>query len=163
MTLATHAVIAAAVAKPAIAIHPLLGFVVAFASHYFADAIPHGDYNLRSLKDDEPAEKRKFSSRSDFLYDLWRIAFDGILGAAIVLAIFRPASLEELLTWFSVILGGMLPDLLQGIYYTRRAEFLRPVQVFHDYMHTKIKLGPYPLVGVPMQAAIFLFFLSTIT
>ncbi len=157
MTLATHAVIAAAVAKPVMAIHPALGFVVALLSHYLADAIPHWDYKLRSLSDTEPLEKRKFSSRKDFLHDLARIAFDGVLGVAVVLAIFRPASLSELLIWLGVIMAGMLPDLLQGIYYTRRAEFLKPLQVFHDFIHTKIKLGPYPLVGVPVQAAIFLF------
>lgn len=162
MTLATHIVIAAAVAKPLLIIHPALGIAGALVSHYLADAIPHWDYRLRSLPEDIPEDQRTYTSLSDFLYDLAKMAFDAIAGAVIVFAVFRPFTLPELLFWSSVIIAGVFPDFLQGIYYSPWGRFLKPIHAFHDYMHTKIKLGPYPLVGVPVQAAIFFFFLSTI-
>lgn len=154
MTLATHIVIATAVAKPIASVSPILGFFVALASHYLSDAIPHWDYRLYSLADKDSAENRKFNFSKVFLKDLARIALDFFAGLAIVLFLYWPTTTKELVEILLLAAGGTLPDFLQGVYYTRRAEFLLPLQRFHDFMHTKIKLGPYPLLGVPFQGAI---------
>lgn len=158
MTLSTHAVIAAAVTAPLAPFNPAIPFVAALASHYLSDAIPHWDYRLHSFVDKK--EKREFvwNFRSRvFLKDLGRIAFDGFLGLGLVLLIVRPTTTHQLFYALAIPVGSMLPDFLQGLYYAKKITALRATQNFHDFFHTKIKLGPYPLVGVPFQAAIALF------
>lgn len=159
MTLTTHTVIAAAITKPFMRVHPVLGFFVALASHYLSDAVPHWDYGMRSLSDKENFEKRKIQYKSSsFLTDAPRIALDGFLGLALALVIMHPHTLRDLTGVYLAALGGVLPDFLQGIYYSKRAELLLPLQRFHDFFHSKIKLGPYPLIGVPFQLVILFFF-----
>lgn len=156
MTLATHIVIAAAVVKPLGIQSPALGFLIALASHYMSDAIPHWDYWLNSISPDDPAERRKFSFRGEFLGDFVKIALDGTAGTALALFLLHPASVSDWVLAAGLIVGSVLPDFLQGVYYTRRAEFLRPLQTFHDFMHTKIRLHFYPVIGIPFQIIIFL-------
>lgn len=154
MTLTTHSIIAAAVAKPLMAMNPLAAFTVAIASHYLSDAIPHWDYPLCSIEDKEDKEKRHWgSNRRMLVRDISSMALDGLLGAGIVLAIVRPATTQQWLWALMVIIGGSLPDFLQGLYMLK-LRFLRPHQRLHDLFHTKIRLGPYPLVGIPFQLII---------
>lgn len=166
MTLTAHIVIAAAVAKPLAAYHPAFAFLTALASHYLSDAIPHWDYKILSISKnhDEPdrdAIRWPFGTKI-FWKDLARFATDAFLGAGILYIFLRPKSLEDFLFFAAIVSGSVLPDFLQGLYFTRYFNFLRPLQRFHDKIHTKIKLGPYPLIGVPFQAALFfaaIFFL----
>lgn len=154
MTLTTHSIIAAAITKPLAAMNPLLAFVVAIASHYLSDAIPHWDYQLRSIEDKEDKEKRHWGSNRQMLTrDISSMAFDGLLGAGIVLAVIRPVTTQQWMWALAAIIGGSLPDFLQGLYMLKLS-FLRPHQQLHDIFHTKIRLGPYPLVGIPFQAII---------
>lgn len=163
MTLATHIVIAAAVAKPAMAIHPALGFFAALISHYLADAIPHWDYKLHSIAEKEiKAENLKWDYQTLLTKDLRNIALDFFLGLAVAYFFLLPQSTEQIAYFLLMASGAALPDFLQGVYFTRRAEFLKPIQRLHDFMHTEIKLGPYPLIGIPFQLVIFLFSLYLI-
>ncbi|TSC68902.1 MAG: hypothetical protein G01um101466_265 [Parcubacteria group bacterium Gr01-1014_66] len=162
MTLTTHSIIAAAIAKPLMQMNPLLAFVAALASHYLSDAIPHWDYPLASIEDKEDKEKRHWgSNRRMLMKDISRMALDGFLGAGILLLIVRPVTTQQLLWTLAVIIGGSLPDFLQGLYMLK-LKFLTPHQRLHDIFHTNIRLGPYPLFGVPFQlviAAIALYIL----
>ena len=164
MTLTTHALIAAALAKPLIHVHPIFAFIIAFASHFPADAIPHWDYRLRSVvSSDAPLEKRWKPSRKTLRDDFLRVALDGFLGALAIFAIRRPNTYEEIFWAISVIVGSMLPDFLQGVYFfLKRPAALTPLQKFHQWIHSKIRLGPYPLIGIPFQlmvAGIAIWFL----
>ena len=164
MTLTTHIAIAAAITKPFIKQHPILAFFVAIASHYLSDAIPHWDYRLGSLAGGENPDKREWQFKTHtFWEDFSRFAFDGFLGAGIAFLIIRPASLHEFFLWSLVVIGSCLPDFLQGVYYTRKAEFLKPLSHFHNRIHSKIKLGPYPLIGVPFQLIILFISLYFLT
>ncbi|QQG44951.1 MAG: hypothetical protein HYW89_03000 [Candidatus Sungiibacteriota bacterium] len=155
MTLTTHTIIAAAVTKPLASIHPAFSFLAALASHYLSDAIPHWDYKLKSAADDEDNEKRHWEfSRRTILGDLGRVTLDGFLGAALVFLLLSPATPNEWIRAILIIIGGALPDFLEGLFYTRKLNFLSPVHHFHSFTHTKIKLGPYPLIGVPFQLLI---------
>ncbi len=156
MTLTTHSLIAGTITKKIIFTHPIIGFFVAIISHYLSDAIPHWDYPIRSLdkKEGVSVDVRKWRYSKSFFLDFLRFAFDAILGLGILLLIFQPRSLRETLAVLIVVIGSVLPDFLQGLYLTRRFEFLQPVQRFHDLCHTKIKLGPYPILGVPFQLLI---------
>ncbi|MBI3630912.1 MAG: hypothetical protein HY221_01065 [Candidatus Sungbacteria bacterium] len=161
MTLTTHSIIAVAVTKPIAATNPLLIFVVAIASHYLADALPHWDYTVRttSYTDNEGKEHwnalRAQNFRARVRSDIGNFAMDGFLGAAITLALVHPVSGGQWLWATASLIGGALPDFLQGLYLSGLT-ILKPAQRFHDALHTKIKLGHYPLIGIPFQLAILL-------
>ena len=154
MTLTTHSIIAAAITKPLMRVHPVFIFLVAVASHYASDAIPHWDYQVASIENPQDKEHRHWRrNRATILKDIIHFALDGFLGAAIVLVIIRPVSAQQW-TWAGLaIIGGCLPDFLQGVYMLER-KFLRLHQRFHDICHTNIRLGPYPLLGIPFQILI---------
>lgn len=157
MTLTTHIVIAAAVTKPLMAINPVFGFLAAIASHYLSDAIPHWDYNLTSLIGEKNHEKPHWQfNRFSLLHDLRNVAIDGLLGAGIVFLFFWPDSAAELMPLIFIITGAILPDFLEGLYATRHVPFLELPHRLHEKIHTKIKLGPYPFIGIPFQIIIFL-------
>ena len=154
VTLTTHSIIAAAVTSPLAHLHPALTFVVALASHYMSDAIPHWDYRLESIGDTENPDRRTWSrSRNTLCRDIARFSADGLLGAGIVLLVTWPVTPREWLWAGSAIVGGSLPDFLQGLYMAR-ARFLKIHQRAHDFMHSDIRLGPYPAIGIPFQLAI---------
>lgn len=157
MTLGVHMVIGAAVARRLASSHPLLAFTIGIATHYFSDAIPHWDYGVASCHGTDQEEKRRWRVTSGaFKKDLLHIALDGALGAALILLLARPASGAALTPLLLAACGAILPDLLQGIYFAARAPYLAPLQKFHDFCHTKIKLGPYPFIGIPFQLLVAL-------
>ncbi len=157
MILTTHIAIAAAVTKPLLNTNPIFPFAAALASHYLADAIPHWDYKLSSLNDKEDKRERRMSRQNpSFVWDIGKMGGDALLGSLVVLYFFPPHTWHNALTLASVIIGAILPDLLQGVYLFWKNSILGNIQTFHDFFHTKIKLGPYPLVGVPFQIGIFL-------
>lgn len=156
MTLTTHIVIAAAAAKPLVSINPLLAFIAAVASHYLSDAIPHWDYSLSAAPSKEEETKLWARNPSLLFHDLWRVGLDLMVGTAIGALAFTPRSLEDAIPLTIAITGGILPDILQGVYFTGKASFLKPLHTFHDRIHSKIGLGPYPLLGLPLQLLIVL-------
>jgi hypothetical protein len=161
MTLTTHIAIAAAVTKTFAVQNPVIGFFIAVATHYAADAIPHWDYRLHAASAFAGVPKENWTAdqagtfRALIVRDIRSIALDGITGALAALIVIRPATTTQWLWLGAVIVGGCLPDLLQGLY-LGGVRFLKPLQTFHDRMHTSIRLGPYPLIGIPFQALIFL-------
>lgn len=163
MTLTTHIVIAAAITKPLMTVSPVFAFLAAIASHYLSDAIPHWDYSLTSLIEEKGHEKQHWQfSRSSFLRDLRNVAIDGLLGAGMIFLFFWPDSTAELVPLIFIITGAILPDFLEGLYSTRRLPFLELPHRLHAKIHTKIKLGPYPLIGIPFQVLIFLIALCSL-
>lgn len=155
MTLTTHTIIASAITRPISHIHPALTFIVALTSHYLADAIPHWDYQPESIERGKKNESDHMSLRHPkFLRDFFKIAFDGLLGLGIVWLLTRPSTPEEYLWMTLAAVGGCLPDFLLGVHMASRWKFLEPLHEFHNRVHTKIKLGPYPLIGIPFQLAI---------
>lgn len=158
MTLATHIVIASAAAKYIAPADPALAFAAGIASHYLSDAIPHWDYTIHSAKDREDKGKLRFEfSRKPLLRDLAQMSLDGAIGSAVVIFFLWPLTAPDILWGLAVIVGSCLPDFLQGVYFSlKRPRWLEPVQRFHDFFHTRIQLGPYPLIGIPFQIIIFL-------
>ena len=158
MTLTTHAVIAAAITRPLMRAHPALILLVGIATHYLSDAVPHWDYGVRSLVQKDTQKKRLNwyggTAKRDFLW----IIGDFIVGFSLVYLWVRPHSREEFLWVIFSVAGGMLPDLLQGINLSLKSQPLRPLQKLHDFFHTRIKLGRYPLFGIPFQLAIYALF-----
>ena len=155
MTLATHAVIGAAVVV-SLPGWPLSGFMAAIASHFLLDALPHWDYQLRSRREDEqePLNDDLILGR-DFLVDLLKIFFDISLGVLLAALLFYrlDGSIGGWLITLGII-GGILPDLLQFVYFKFRREPLTSLQRFHHFIHTKYKLKGQPLRGVLTQATL---------
>ncbi len=155
MTLAVHALIGAATAHQVGLSHPAIALATGIATHYLSDAIPHWDYRLLSFPREEKSQMRRWPFASiAFKKDIFRIASDAALGAGLVIFITKTPSWTSALPVLLAAFGGMAPDLLQGIYFTGFAPFLAPFQRFHDFCHTKIKLDPYPTIGIPFQIII---------
>ncbi len=74
MVLTSHILAGAAIATRIN--NPILGFVLAFLSHYFLDFIPHREYLIKNVK-----EKQWSKSYFDFL----KIALDISLGVLIII------------------------------------------------------------------------------
>lgn len=161
MILMTHALIGAAAAKALNVQNPIAAIVLGYASHLLSDAIPHWDYPILSFSGIQKLEDRRFDPMSvSFRKDVLRVAFDFSLGISLALLFMRPSSPAQATPLLLAAFGGMLPDLLQGAYFTGYAPWLAPLQRLHDWCHTKIRLGPYPKIGIPFQIAIALLAIS---
>ena len=147
MILATHAVVGAAIAS-LIPDHPLGAFLAGVASHFAIDAIPHWDYPLRSMF--RGADKgAPLALDRGLVIDFSLIALDAFAGLALAIWLF--ATPATMLTIVMGIFGGILPDPLQFAHRLYPYEPLRSLQRFHQWIHSKTKLG-WPL-GVTTQAA----------
>src|SRR3989344_6485318 len=121
MTLTTHILIATATTKPFAEFYPAVIFGVALVSHYLSDAIPHWDYRILSFPDKsiDDVHKRKWNfGIKTFWINILRIGLDFFIGSTILWLILRPATPAEWLMVLLIIIGGTLPDFLQGVYYT---------------------------------------------
>lgn len=151
MILTTHAVFGATVAAW-LPEQPALGLAAAFASHFLLDAVPHWDYSLPALKEDERDPlNTDFELNRDGLASLARITLDFALGLLLV-TLFFPAA------WLLIAaaLVATLPDLLQFVYFKTRSNFLRSLQIFHHRIHTKHKLKNRPILGPALQIFLIL-------
>lgn len=149
MTLASHAVIGAAAAGM-VAHEPVLGLFFGFSSHFLADAIPHWDYHLESLRrNKERLLDSDMELGTPFLRDLFRIGCDMLLGFVLVWALFRP----DAFIFLSLMLGafgGILPDALQFAYFKIRREPLVSLQKFHMWIHARVRIHSVA-IGLPLQ------------
>jgi hypothetical protein len=153
MILATHAIVGAAVAR-LFPHYPIIGFLAAFASHYVLDAIPHWNYHLRSFRSTETTHGRPdMAWGRDFLIDLSRIAFDGILGVGLAFLLFRPQSWHDAFITLLGIAGGVLPDVLQFLYWKLGGKPLGWLQRIHHAVHFKEDIEN-PIVGASLQVGL---------
>ncbi|MES2953337.1 MAG: hypothetical protein V4674_02155 [Patescibacteria group bacterium] len=160
MTLATHIVIAEALAKPMIGIaNPGLGFLFGMFTHYLADAIPHYDYHLGTAKQEraEVLHIELHPTSRNIAKDLLKITFDVAVGTAAGILVVRPElSFSGLLPYAAVAIGAILPDALQSVYWFWRKTPVKELKEFHDVWHAKTRLK-WDLVGLGSQALVFAF------
>jgi len=153
MTLTTHGILGAATASFFPGSYPL-AWAASFLSHFFADAIPHWDYETKSAKKNLNPLANDFIITRESLSDLVKIGLDFSLGLVLSRLIF---SLPEYDPW--LILGGaffaILPDPLQFAYWKIRREPLTSLQRLHIAIHAKTKIRDWR-IGVPFQVAIVL-------
>jgi len=142
--------------------HPIVGFTLAFASHFLLDAIPHWDYPLNSYKTDESNHLNDdMPINKSFFIDLLKIGFDMLCGIFLVLMFFGfkggNISISNI-TWipFIGLVGAVLPDSLQFVYWKWRHQPLIALQKFHLWVHAKKDFNNSPSTGVPFQIAIIL-------
>lgn len=157
MILATHA-LGGTVAALVFRSNPLLAFAAAFLSHFTLDAIPHWDYPVRSLdrsiKSGNPIRKLD----GVLLGDLARTGLDFFVGAGLSFLLAMPADLNSALIVGLGVLGGVLPDFLQLVYFIVKAGAILKLQQFHVWIHARDRrLKELPAVGIPLQIAIAAF------
>lgn len=160
MVLSTHAVVGTIVATT-FTTNPYLAFCIAFASHFILDPIPHWDYKLHSLqKDTENNINHDMVFGKTFLFDLLRIGTDALIGLIVsiilVLYILKISTLSVIL---ASVIGGILPDPLQFLYWKTRSKLLLPLHKFHVWIHGR-SLKIHYLHGASLQILIVLLFLS---
>jgi hypothetical protein len=154
MTLTTHAVVGAAIAA-SMPNHPVIGFTLAFASHFVLDAIPHWDYPLSSQKTDKVNRLNDdMIINKNFFIDLLKIGIDMSCGFLLVLFFFTLHGSH--LFWIPMIgaTGAVLPDALQFAYFKWRHQPLIALQRFHLWIHAKRNFDDKPMIGIPFQIAV---------
>jgi len=127
--------------------NPILAFIIGFILHYFFDIIPHGDSKI---------PKR--------YWNVVYITFAGIIDI-LVLTIFVTLLMVKTgqiltITKAMAILGSILPDCLQFIYFLLpKNQLLKKINKFHNYFHDllypKFEIGLIP--GIILQIIIFSF------
>ena len=140
MTLTAHAITGAALAS-LVPDQPLVGFAVGFISHFVLDAIPHWDYKLNSKKEDGNNHMNDdMVINKNFIKDILKISFDGILGLLLSLIVFNFYFKFSTFVVLSGVIGAMMPDALQFVYMKWRHEPLISLQKFHLWIHADKKI-----------------------
>ena len=140
MTLTAHAITGAALAS-LVPDQPLVGFAVGFISHFVLDAIPHWDYKLSSKKEDGNNHMNDdMVINKNFIKDILKISFDGILGLLLSLIVFNFYFKFSTFVVLSGVIGAMMPDALQFVYMKWRHEPLISLQKFHLWIHADKKI-----------------------
>ena len=131
MFITTHAAVGALVGA-AFPNNRLLAFTAGFVSHFLLDMIPHGDEHMLD----------GYKSGSKVRRALAYVSIDGIVAVFTIIAILSaaPHSLHGAMKWG--IIGGVLPDLLVGLYEVTKWKVLRAYTAFHHRNHHAI-IGKY--------------------
>lgn len=146
MFITTHAAMGALVGE-LLPTHPFLAFVVSAALHFVVDAIPHGDTHLYKgfIAGDKVTRAVAFT------------VVDGVLALLAVLAFFAWREMGPRGPVALGIAGGVLPDLLVGIYEVTRVRWLRWFHRFHFFFHNFVTSRYKDLslpVGITMELSI---------
>ena len=123
MFLATHATFGAIIGRAAP--DPVSAFFLAFFSHFLLDIIPHGDADL--YKDYKRGNKVKLA--------LSYTMIDAIVTAYVVVAIAQARLFDSGLNVAAGIVGGLLPDLLVGVYEITKTQWLKKFHEIHFFFH----------------------------
>lgn len=166
MTLTTHAMVGAAAASlfPS---NPVLAFTAGFCSHFCIDALPHWDYKLLSKQEpmeikDKLEENMNVHSK-EFIFDLFRVGGDAVLGTILAVFIFS-LWLFHLPLWL-VVLGawaGILPDPLQFVYFRLKPAFMTPLQRFHIWVQKGKSIHPPAWLGLSYQALLVVVIIAIV-
>ena len=151
MILFTHSIAGAALA--ATQKDPLLATLVGFLSHFVLDVVPHWEYGIGPLQKDPLSREAIPAYR--------KIVIDGLSGVAVPVALFVLWQGADFWLIFGGIVGGMLPDFLQGVHLVWRSN--RPVAAlyrFHQSIQRKTaELRGRPWIGITLTIATTLFFI----
>lgn len=131
MILSSHSVIGVAAASITPA-NPILGFLLAFLSHFLVDMIPHWDYDLSKGVHPEYADKIAFDKA--FALDVVKISLDIFVGVVASYYLLSGVSDSVLLLG---VTGGIVPDILQFLYGKFKIKPLILFKKFHDCVHAE--------------------------
>ena len=152
MILSVHATFGAAVAS-LMPTHPLVGFVLGFASHFVLDAIPHKDYKLICL-DTGPDKELKLidliQKKFSLIRDVILVSFDALVG--LILAFMFFFNPEHPFVFLLGAVGALIPDFLTFLYLLFKHKSLGHFFDFHiNVIHSKTELNLNQVLGVCCQ------------
>ena len=129
-----------------------------------ADFIPHYAYKLKSIEcnDENNASTKIVPTGELIIYDLLNVSIDILIGTFILVATTHPAiSLENIITYTMIVLGGILPDALQPVYIMFKKFPMTWIQNLHDFFHaeTRLKFGKLALLSQGVLCLISIYFL----
>lgn len=148
MILTTHMLAGGAIGR-LVPQNPFLAFILGFLSHFVLDAIPHSQYELKSLTGKKSSLELDMVIDERFLRDLGMISLDFCLGATLSLAISGSS-----LSVVCGALGGILPDFLLFVYFKTKTFLLKPIQEFHVFLNRDNHFGMNSFWGISAQVLI---------
>jgi len=163
MILATHIIFAGALTRPLMNIYnPLVIFVVAFASHFIMDAIPHINYKLSSIEGRDSMAKTIIRDYKLLARDLTLIGTDILFGSALLLTTYALTETPlTIITFLAISAGAITPDGLQPVYWLFKKSPLRHLHKFHSKIQENREIKS-PLLGIATQAIIIALSVYTI-
>ncbi len=149
MILTPHALLGAAVAN-LVPNEPVLGFALAFFSHYVLDMIPHKDYDINSFMDKKTSTMVSIFKSSAAAIKLLFIILEAIGALILCFLIFVKDEKSAVITLLGII-GAWLPDFFQLLYYKFKKQPFIFFQRLHDKMGRDIENKKYIWFGISIQ------------
>ncbi len=152
MTLTTHATLGAVIG--AATGNPIAAFIGGFLSHLLIDMIPHGDSGIS-----DNFRIHKHHQKRAVAY----VLVDAVVAICFVLFIANTRDIDSVRTFSWGILGGVLPDLLVGIYEITKTPLLRWFHWLHFFFHDFFvkRRGDVPLYYALLAQIILIAYLQT--
>ncbi len=152
MTLTTHATLGAVIGRAVGT--PVLAFIFGFISHFLIDMVPHGD---TGLSDNFRIHKRKRKQAVAY------VIIDAVVAIFFVLLLANTRDIDSVRTFSWGIVGGVLPDLLVGVYEVTKTPMLRWFNTLHFYFHDMFvkRKGDVPLYYALMAQVVLIAYLQT--
>ncbi len=152
MTLTTHATLGAVIGHATG--NPLLAFIFGFLSHFLIDMVPHGD---TGMSDNFRVHKRRRKRAVAY------VMVDAVIALFFVLLLANTRDIESMRTFSWGIVGGVLPDLLVGMYDLTKSPLLRWFNRLHFYFHDFFvrRRGDVPLYYALMAQVVLIAYLQT--
>ena len=126
MFLATHAVTGAIIGRASP--NTLVAFLGGFVSHFLMDTIPHGDAHLYENYRNHQKIKRALAY----------VTIDAVATIYIILGIREAHQFDDGINVSAGIVGGLLPDLLIGLYNVVKPKWLQWFHDLHFFFHNII-------------------------
>lgn len=152
MTLTTHAAMGAVIGHASG--NPLLGFVLSFIVHLLVDMIPHGDTGMS-----DNFRVHQVKQKQAIAY----VAFDAIFAILFILFIINTKEISNLQALSWGIAGGILPDLMVGVYEIKKTKLLAWFHDVHFFFHDFFvkKKGDVPLFYSLLAQLILVVYLQS--
>ena len=150
MFVLTHAAVGALIGH-VLPQSPLLSFTLAWFIHFLTDVIPHGDNIIY---------KRYIAGKTSWFTILY-VGGDILLTALFSILVLKGTAPSAFTSVTAGIIGGILPDILVGLYEIWRVPILKQFHRAHFFFHNIIsgRVGDVPLwAGLGLEfSLIFLF------
>ena len=149
MILTSHALVGSALSN-IVPNNPVIGFGLAFASHYLIDAVPHRDYDIEDFIDDETKTVKSIFHNAKAFLRFMLILGDFVFALFICSLIFVHDEKSLYATMVGVA-GGVLPDFLLFLAFKFKKSFWRYFYKVHNFFHSKDRMRDKLVRGISSQ------------
>lgn len=157
MILTPHAIVGAALTNM-FPNEPILGFSLAFISHYVLDFLPHIDYDVKHFLHKEPKTIKSIFIDAKARFHFLLIVLDFSI-ALILCVMFFVRNEKSLFLTALGILGGLLPDFFQFLYHKNKKQPWVFLQKIHDKIHHLLDYKKNGFLGLLLELVIPALFL----